>query len=128
MAIRFLISERTEHRNIPSVAISAQLKRLVLNSECRALLGGKTDSEPEYATILVDDDLKGIFWVKPCLKDEPGSKKLDSPSTGTRSLHVGILLKEFNWPLNETARFAASWDDEIKALRVDTNMRIDSKK
>lgn len=127
MAIRILMSETTERRNIPSVAISSKLRRLTLNKEAFLLLSSKYGSKFEYFQILVDDDEKGIFWIKPCEKESPGSKKLDSPSTGTRTCHVSMLLKEFNWSRKDTARFQIEWDEQLQAGKIDTRQEVNPK-
>ena len=128
MGIRVLMSDRSQRRNVPTAAISSKLKRLTLNKDSYALLTTHYGSEPEYLQILVDDDEKGIFWIKPVEKEVPGAKKLDSPSPGTRSLHISVLLTEFNWLLKDTARFEVVWDENVQAGRIDTNKRIDTPK
>jgi hypothetical protein len=127
MAIRILMSEKTQHRNIPTVAISSKLRRLTLNKEAFLLLSSKYGSEFEYFQILVDDDEKGVFYIKPCEKEGPGSKKLDSPSPGTRTCHVSMLLKEFNWSIKDTARFEVEWDEKVQAGKVDTRQEVNPK-
>lgn len=127
MAIRVLMSEKTARRNIPSVSISSKLRRLSLNKESFLLLTSKYGSEFEYFQILVDDEEKGIFWLKPCEKESPGSKKLDSPSPGTRTCHVSMLLREFNWSIKDTARFEVEWDDQVEAGKIDTRQNLESK-
>jgi hypothetical protein len=128
MAIRVLTSDRGLRRNIPTVAISLKLRRLTMNKDAYSLLTSQFGSEPEYLQILVDDDMKGIFWIRPCEKEVPGSKKLDSPSPGTRSLHISMLLKEFKWSTKDTARFEIVWDESVQAARIDTNKRLDTPK
>lgn len=128
MAIRVLFSEKSQRRNIPTAAISSKLKRLTLNRDAYALLTEKFGVEPEHLQILVDDDFKGIFWIKPCEKEVQGSKKLDSPSPGTRSLHISLLLNEFNWSIKDTSRFEVIWDTNLEAGRIDTTQRLDSPK
>lgn len=128
MAIRVLMSDKSQRRHIPTAAISSKLKRLTLNTDAYGLLAIQFGSEPEYLQVLVDDDVKGVFWLKPCEKEVPGSKKLDSPSPGTRSLHISVLLTEFNWLLKDTARFEVVWDENVQAGRIDTNKRIDTPK
>ena len=128
MAVRVLMTDRSQRRNIPTAAISSKLKRLTMNKDAYALLSEKYGSEPEYLQILVDDDQKGIFWVKPCEKTDAGGKKLDSPSPGTRSVHISVLLKEFEWSIKDTSRFEVIWDANLQAGRIDTNQRLDTPK
>ena len=128
MAVRVLSSEKSHRRNVPSVAISPKLKRLTLNKLAYDLLSRKYGKKVEYAQILVDDEQKGIFWVKPAEKDAYDCKSLDSPSPNTRSLSISVLLTEFNWALKETSRYKIEWDDEIEAGKIDTSQRLDPEK
>jgi hypothetical protein len=101
---------------------------MTLNQHAYALLTGKLGKQPEYAQILVDDDQLGVFWIKPSEKEVEGTKKFHAASENTRSLHIGILLQEFEWKLKETSRFELTWDDEVGAAKVDTSKRLDKQK
>jgi hypothetical protein len=125
MAVRVLSSEKSHRSNVPSVAISPKLKRATFNKLAYDLLSRKYGKKVEYAQILVDDEQKGIFWVKPTEKDAYDCKSLDSPSPNTRSLTISALLTEFNWSLQETSRYRVEWDDELKAGKIDTSQRLD---
>ncbi|MGO8880448.1 MAG: hypothetical protein ACLQMS_13175 [Desulfomonilaceae bacterium] len=128
MAVRVLSSEKSHRRNLPSVAISPKLKRLTLNKLAYELLSRKYGKKVEYAQILVDDEQKGVFWVKPTERESYDCKRLDSPSANTRSLSISVLLTEFNWSLQETSRYKIEWDEDLKAGKVDTSRRLDPEK
>ena len=128
MAVRVLSSEKSHRSNVPSVAISPKLRRATFNKLAYDLLSRQYGKKVEYAQILVDDEQKGIFWVKPAEKDTYDCKSLDSPSANTRSLTIGVLLTEFNWALKETSRYKIEWDDELRAGKVDTSQRLDPEK
>lgn len=120
MAVRILMNERAPRHGAPSVSINPKFKRMTFNSAAYRLLSKKNGSEVMFVQILLDDAYPRVFWLKPCVAEDPGSKKLDKPSESTRSLHVGILLAEVDWILDGTSRFPLEWDEELLAGRVDT--------
>ena len=128
MAIRVLSSEKSQRTNRPTVAISPKLKRLLLNKHAYDLLCKKYGKKVDWAQLLIDDDVQGVFWVKPTPPEADHCKRLDSPSKNTRSLSITILLNSLKWSIKETTRYNFLWDDEQKAGRVDTNQKIDGDK
>jgi hypothetical protein len=128
MAVRVLTNKRVQRRNLPVVAISSKLRRLTLNKHAVALLVNEYGKIPEYGQILVDDDQEGIFWVRPADANQEGTNKFDKPSPQTRSLHIGNLLREFQWSLKDTARFGLTWDKKVGGVRVDTSKRLDQER
>jgi hypothetical protein len=125
MTIRILTNKKTQRRNLPVVTISYKLKRLTLNQYAVELMINKFGKPLEYGQILIDDEKEGIFWLRAAEGDQEGVNRFDTPSQRTRSLHIGNLLREFQWKLTETVRFRATWDDEVRGLRVDTSERLD---
>lgn len=128
MAIRVVSSEKSHKRNKPSVAISPKLKRLTMNKHAYELLCKKYGKEVQWAQLLLDDDVPGVFWVKPTTSEADDSKRLDKPSPNTRSLTISALLTELNWSIKETTRYDFSWDENLKSGRVDTNKKTDGDK
>ena len=125
MTIRVLTNKRVQRRNLPVVTISCKLKRLTLNQYAVELMSNEFGKLPEYGQILIDDEQEGVFWVRAAEGDQEGSNRFDSPSQRTRSLHIGNLLRAFQWKLTETARFRATWDEQVRGVRVDTSERLD---
>jgi len=117
MAIRVLVCERSQRRHLPTIAINTKLRRLTLNSNACAIFVRETQKTPEFLQILVDDDEKNVFWVRPSEIDVIGSRRVDSPSPGTRSLHASSLVAEFNLNFEKTTRFEVEWDATIGAIK-----------
>jgi hypothetical protein len=92
-----------------------------MNKFAYELLCKKYGKEVEWAQLLLDDDVPGVFWVKPTPKEANDCKVLDSPSKNTRSLSISALLNELNWGIKETTRYDFLWDDGLQSGRVDTN-------
>ena len=80
MAVRVLTNKRVQRRNLPVVAISSKLRRLTLNKHAVTLMINEYGKIPEYGQILVDDEQKGIFWVRPADANQEGTNKFDKPS------------------------------------------------
>jgi hypothetical protein len=119
MTIRILQNEDRPRKNFPSVALNSKLKRLTLNKIGFNLLSSKHGTESEFVQILVDDERPKVFWIRLCGPEENGAKKLDKPSPGTRSTNIAVLLAELNLKFEKTERVGLTWDEEIKAGRVD---------
>ncbi len=128
MAIRVVSSEKSHKRNKPSVAISPKLKRLTMNKYAFELLCKKYGGKVEWAQLLLDDDIPGVFWVKPTTSEADDCKRLDKPSPNTRSISISVLLNELSWSINTTSRYDFVWDDELQSGRVDTNKKTDGDK
>ena len=119
MAIRVLQNEDRPRKNFPSVAINSKLKRLTLNKIGFNFLYLKHGKESEFIQILLDDDRPKVFWIRLCIPEAVGAKKMDRPSPGTRSCNIAVLLNELHLKFEKTARFNLTWDEEVKAGKID---------
>lgn len=122
MTVKVLISDKNLRLNYPAVSISVKQKRLILNQPAFSLLVKEYGKESQYVQILCDaEDNSGIFWIKLCDGTSAGSRKLDSPSTSTRSCSVSNLIEVLNWTTTETTRFEMIWDKHLKAGKIETD-------
>jgi hypothetical protein len=99
-----------------------------MNKYAFELLCKKYGKEVQWAQLLLDDDVPGVFWVRPSPPEGDDCKKLDKPSPNTRSISISVLLNELNWSIKETTRYDFEYDENLKSGRVDTNKKTDSDK
>lgn len=122
MTVKILINEKNQRLNHPAVTINPNLRRLTINQQSFSLLLKEYGTESPYAQILWDDAEanKGIFWIRLCNAESPGSRKLDVSSKTTRTCSISSLLQVLNLNSTETTRFEMTYDKQLKALKVDT--------
>jgi hypothetical protein len=121
MTVKVLINEKNQRLNHPAVTINPKLRRLMLNQQAFSLLLKDHGTESQYVQILYDyADPKGIFWIKMCNPELPGSRKLDTTSKSTRTCNISSLLQVLNLNSTETTRFEMTYDKQLKAGKVNT--------
>jgi len=119
MALETLIDARHEHRDQAMVSINPKLQRIVIYKAAREMMIQKYGEEFEAVLIQMDGKNKIAFWLKPCRREERGSRQLNTTSATTRTLSCRLLLQRLEWKGTKTERFHIAWDEKNEAARVD---------
>ncbi len=126
MTVKVLVSDKNRRLNFPAVSISSKQRKLTLNQPAFSLLAKEYRVESQYVQILFDDeDNAGIFFIKLCDETSLGCRKLDSPSTRTRTCSISNLIEVLNWSHAGTTRFEMTYDNQFEAGKVNTNKPLD---
>jgi hypothetical protein len=121
-----IVSLKTRVRSVdePMVTISPKKRRAVFNTKAVDELSG--DGSVEFVKILVDDEVNGVFWVKPCFVSDEDSRRMDFPSKRTRSVGISGLITGFKLKDFDSFKVKSVWDDAVNALFVDTRGLVPS--
>ena len=123
MGVEILTTEKNKRLNTAALTINFRQNRMILNRETVKLLS--KNGAPDYVQLLTDKNQPGIFWIKTCEPNTPGSRKLNVPSPNTRTCHISSLLK--NLELDTTTgvlRLKTCWDEKLEAVNIDTSQPL----
>ncbi|GEM_PF-1324223 len=101
------------------VSISGKFQRLLLFKEAYGLM--KLNSGGHFSYIQFCTGLKkpGIFWMRPCEQDSPGSVRIvTNRQNGSLTIAAGHLLTSIGWDSLETVRCPLTWDEGNRAGMV----------
>lgn len=123
MALEIITTEKNKRLNTAALTINFSQNRMILNRETVRLLS--KNGAPDYVQLLTDKNQPGIFWIKTCMPNMDGSRKLNVPSPNTRTCHISSLLK--NLELDTTTgvlRLKTCWDEKLEAVNIDTSQPL----
>jgi hypothetical protein len=116
--------EREKSKVKPSVTIMPRIYKLMFNAVACNLLRQGYGNKVEVVQLLVDDNLSGIFWIKPVSSNEKETRRLVNNGASVKGIYIKELLEEFNWGLKDSSRYVLTWDEKMKAGRVDTKRPV----
>lgn len=115
--LEIIVDESRMSRHIANVKVTPKLHRLLINRTALDIMIQEYGKNFDCTQLLKSPTNPKAFWIKPCSKEDHGSRKLGNGSAKT--VGCSLLLKTLNWVDNGSQKFKAVWDADNQAIKVD---------
>lgn len=123
MALEIITNHKIKEvkESVATISLIPKLRRIVINKATLDTMVKNYKRNFCSVVLLKDPEIDKTFWIRPCVPEHKGARKLGTIGKNTRILSCSHLFKKLEWLKTGDSKKAilATWDKENKALKVD---------